>query len=79
MKFRFLASAPFAATLVGLFARKAVAQIQPYPPTFRTRRIDTNGTTLFVRVGGKGQGEAGRGRMPTKATWCPCASLRFRR
>src|SRR4051812_6873571 len=55
MTFRSFASAPFAATLVGLFARgDAVAQVQPYPPTFRTQRIETNGTTLFVRVGGKG-------------------------
>jgi pimeloyl-ACP methyl ester carboxylesterase len=32
----------------------AAAQVQPYPSTFHTRRISTNGVTLYVRVGGKG-------------------------
>ena len=75
MKFRFLASAPFAATLVGLFARKdAVAQVQPYPPTFRTQRIETNGTTLFVRVGGKGPAVVLlHGFGETGDTWKPLA------
>jgi pimeloyl-ACP methyl ester carboxylesterase len=28
--------------------------MQPYPPSFHTQRIETNGTSLYVRVGGKG-------------------------
>jgi alpha-beta hydrolase superfamily lysophospholipase len=32
----------------------AAAQVQPYPSSFHTRRISTNGVTLYVRVGGKG-------------------------
>ena len=29
------------------------AQVQPYPASFHTRRVSTNGVTLYVRVGGK--------------------------
>ena len=32
----------------------AVAQVQPFPASFHIRRIATNGTTLYVRVGGSG-------------------------
>ena len=50
----------FAATLlaVGLLAapgsRSAAAQVRPFPGGFRTQRIATNGTTLYVRIGGRG-------------------------
>lgn len=36
------------------FAVPALADIKPYPPTFTTEDIATNGTTLHVRVGGSG-------------------------
>jgi pimeloyl-ACP methyl ester carboxylesterase len=32
----------------------AAAQVQPFPASFRTQEIETNGVTLHVRVGGKG-------------------------
>jgi hypothetical protein len=32
----------------------AAAQVQPFPRSFHTQRIPTNGTTLFVRTGGTG-------------------------
>src|SRR5215207_580497 len=32
----------------------ATAQVQPYPANFRTQEIQTNSTTLHVRVGGQG-------------------------
>jgi hypothetical protein len=32
----------------------AAAQVEPYPADFRTQEIQTNGTTLHVRVGGQG-------------------------
>jgi pimeloyl-ACP methyl ester carboxylesterase len=35
-------------------AAPAVAQVQPFPTTFTTREINTNGTMLHVRVGGSG-------------------------
>ena len=41
--------------LIGEPIRAAVvAQVQPYPASFHTRRISTNGVSLYVRVGGHG-------------------------
>jgi pimeloyl-ACP methyl ester carboxylesterase len=37
-----------------LLATPALAQVQPYPASFTTRTVATNGTELFVRVGGQG-------------------------
>lgn len=37
-----------------LLATSLAARIQPYPEGFQTRMVDTNGTRLFVRVGGHG-------------------------
>lgn len=36
------------------FAIPALADVQPYPSTFKTENVATNGTTLHVRVGGSG-------------------------
>jgi pimeloyl-ACP methyl ester carboxylesterase len=36
------------------YAAAAGAQVQPFPAAFRTQEIPTNGTTLHVRIGGKG-------------------------
>jgi len=36
------------------FALPAAAQVQPFPASFRTQEISSNGTEIFVRVGGKG-------------------------
>src|SRR5271155_270539 len=32
----------------------ALARIEPFPPAFKTEMVATNGTSLYVRVGGKG-------------------------
>jgi pimeloyl-ACP methyl ester carboxylesterase len=45
--------------VIGVFgalaiALPAAAQVQPFPASFRTQEIETNGVTLHVRVGGKG-------------------------
>src|SRR5690349_4539354 len=37
-----------------LLATSLAARVQPYPADFHTQMIKTNGTSLFVRVGGKG-------------------------
>ena len=37
-----------------LIACPALADVQPYPASFTTEMVPTNGTTLFVRVGGHG-------------------------
>jgi pimeloyl-ACP methyl ester carboxylesterase len=39
-----------------LLAGSAIAGVQPYPANFKSERVATNGTTLFVRVGGHGPG-----------------------
>ncbi len=42
------------ALLASLSANSALAQKLSYPPSFVTQEITTNGTTIFVRVGGSG-------------------------
>src|SRR5437899_5851275 len=37
-----------------LLATPAVAQVQPFPASFKTRTISANGAQIFVRVGGQG-------------------------
>ena len=37
-----------------LLATSLAARVQPYPSDFHTQMVKTNGTSLFVRVGGKG-------------------------
>ncbi|WP_404711433.1 alpha/beta fold hydrolase [Sphingomonas sp. MMS24-J13] len=44
----------FAAVAGALLAIPAAAQVEPYPASFHTQEIATNGTTLHVRIGGKG-------------------------
>lgn len=40
--------------LLTLVPTAAFATIVPYPPSFETRMVQTNGTNLYVRFGGKG-------------------------
>jgi pimeloyl-ACP methyl ester carboxylesterase len=44
----------FAAAAAALIATPAFAAITPFPASFKTQEIATNGTTLHVRVGGSG-------------------------
>src|SRR3989442_9023603 len=37
-----------------LMATPSLAQVQPFPAGFKTQTIATNGTRIFVRVGGHG-------------------------
>src|SRR6516225_2039451 len=37
-----------------LLASSLAARVQPFPDGFHTQMVKTNGTSLFVRVGGKG-------------------------
>ncbi len=46
---------PIVAALLGMLtAAPALAQVEPFPPTFVEQDIATNGTTIHVRVGGSG-------------------------
>src|SRR2546426_9264933 len=40
-----------------LMATPSPAQVQPFPAGFKTQTIATNGTRIFVRVGGHGPAE----------------------
>src|SRR5437667_9391316 len=46
----------FVASILGIvgLALPASAAVQPFPPGFRTEMIETNGTTLYVRIAGTG-------------------------
>lgn len=43
-----------AALMMGAVVSTAAARVTPFPPSFQTRDIATNGVTLHVRVGGTG-------------------------
>src|SRR5678816_760167 len=40
--------------LVLALSSTGLAQVPPFPPSFTTRDIPSNGTTLHVRIGGSG-------------------------
>ena len=42
------------ALLASIISLPAAARVVPYPPSFHSRLIPTNGTALYVRVGGSG-------------------------
>ena len=43
-----------AAAAAALYLSTAIARVTPYPASFHTRMIQTNGTSLFVGIGGQG-------------------------
>lgn len=54
----------------------AASTVEPFPPGFTTRDIETNGTTLHVRVGGKGPAVVMlHGFGDTGDMWAPVARL----
>ncbi|MDB5713746.1 MAG: epoxide hydrolase [Sphingomonadales bacterium] len=67
---------PFITAVMGLFiAVPALAQVQPFPPGFVERDVATNGTTIHVRVGGKGPAVVLlHGYGETGDMWAPLAA-----
>ncbi|MDB5395644.1 MAG: alpha/beta hydrolase [Rhodospirillales bacterium] len=73
---RMFTTAASVATGALLLAMPSLAQVQPFPETFKSETIATNGTKLFVRVGGHGPaivllhgfGESGDMWAPLAAT-----------
>jgi pimeloyl-ACP methyl ester carboxylesterase len=60
---------------VVLLATPAAAQVAPFPPAFRTQEIATNGTTIHVRIGGKGPAVVLlHGYGETGDMWAPMAA-----
>jgi pimeloyl-ACP methyl ester carboxylesterase len=52
------------------------AEIAPYPATFQTKMVQTNGTSLYVRVGGKGPAVVLlHGFGDTGDMWAPLAAV----
>jgi alpha-beta hydrolase superfamily lysophospholipase len=53
----------------------AAAQVQPFPASFHPREIKTNGTRIFVRVGGRGPAVVLlHGYGETGDMWAPLAA-----
>lgn len=73
--FRRLVLRAFAATAVALIAVPAAAQVEPFPSSFITQEIATNGTTIHVRVGGTGPAVVLlHGYGETGDMWAPLAA-----
>jgi Alpha/beta hydrolase family len=57
----------------------ALAAVVPYPATFQTKMVPTNGTSLYVRVGGKGPAVVLlHGFADTGDMWAPLAAVLVR-
>ena len=53
----------------------ALARVEPFPPAFKSETIATNGTKLYVRVGGKGPAVVLlHGYGETGDMWAPLAA-----
>src|SRR6202165_2862887 len=56
-------------------AHPVAAQVQPFPASFRTQEIETNGVTIHVRAGGKGPAVVLlHGYGETGDMWAPLAA-----
>jgi pimeloyl-ACP methyl ester carboxylesterase len=65
-----------ALALLAVLPVLTVAATQPYPPSFQTRTVQTNGTELYVRVGGKGPAVVLlHGFGDTGDMWAPLAAV----
>jgi pimeloyl-ACP methyl ester carboxylesterase len=70
--FRFLAATAAAAVL----ATPALAHIEPFPTSFHTQTVQTNGTSLYVRIGGRGPAVVLlHGFGDTGDMWAPLAAI----
>src|ERR1700719_4659574 len=70
--FKYLVALAAAAVLV----TPALARIEAFPGTFRTQMVETNGTSLFVRVGGQGPAVILlHGFGDTGDMWAPLAAV----
>ena len=72
--FRYIAAALLAAVL----SAPTMAAVTPFPASFHTQMVPTNGTQLYVRVGGKGRRwccfTGSRIRETCGRRWRPCWS-----
>ena len=62
--------------LVGFLSGRAAASIEPFPASFHTQMLATNGTSLYVRVGGQGPAVVLlHGFGDTGDMWAPLAAI----
>jgi pimeloyl-ACP methyl ester carboxylesterase len=65
-----------ALALLALLPIASVAAIEPYPSSFQTQMVQTNGTSLYVRFGGKGPAVVLlHGFGDTGDMWAPLAAV----
>jgi pimeloyl-ACP methyl ester carboxylesterase len=65
--------------VVALLPLMASAAIVPYPASFRTQMVQTNGTSLYVRSGGQGPAVVLlHGFGDTGDMWAPLAAVLVR-
>ena len=66
----------FCAITALAFALPALAEVKPFPPSFRTQEIATDGATIHVRVGGQGPAVVLlHGFGDTGDMWAPLATV----
>jgi pimeloyl-ACP methyl ester carboxylesterase len=66
----------YLAFAVALLGSPAFAHIEPFPATFHTQSVPTNGTTLYVRIGGQGPAVVIlHGFGDTGDMWAPLAAV----
>jgi pimeloyl-ACP methyl ester carboxylesterase len=66
----------FAFVATSFLVTPALARIEAYPATFHTQMVQTNGTSLFVRVGGQGPAVVLlHGFADTGDMWAPLAAV----
>jgi pimeloyl-ACP methyl ester carboxylesterase len=64
------------ALATGFLATSAWARVEPYPASFHTQMVQTNGTSLFVRLGGQGPAVVLlHGFADTGDMWAPLAAV----
>src|SRR5215475_2373549 len=62
--------------VVTLLPVMAVAAVVPYPPSFQSQMVQTNGTSLYVRIGGTGPAVVLlHGFADTGDMWAPLAAV----
>ena len=66
----------FALALLTLVPATTFATVEPYPPSFQKQMVQTNGTSLYVRFGGKGAAVVLlHGFGDTGDMWAPLAAV----
>ncbi|EJL20248.1 alpha/beta fold hydrolase [Novosphingobium sp. AP12] len=72
---RIIAAALALSAAVTVTAAPAIAQVEPFPASFRTQEIAANGTTIHTRIGGKGPAVVLlHGYGETGDMWAPLAA-----